>query len=399
MSESHIAGPVPEESATTRRDFLARASLLGLGVPVFGAVMTGCRGEGGEEHEEGARPEAREAGGGATTEVVPFQRYDPALPPVGPGREHEFHIVARDATVAISTDAAMRAWTFDGTVPGPTLHVRQGDTVRVTLTNQGTIAHSIDLHSAQIDPGTAFRSISPGESLTYTFTPRYAGAFLYHCGTEPILLHIGNGMYGAIIVDPPTPLPPAREFVLVHSSFYLDKPQGAGAVGGGSDTARSGTVRGGSDRSATGRFVADPGSGRVPASAGIQGSQREMPVYDTSYHKMRYAFPDYAAFNGYSYQYRLEPIRVRRGERVRFYVVCAGPTQDCSFHVVGEIFDTVYLGAPPGNAINGVQTFSVPAGGGMVFELMADIPGAFPFVNHKSGHGDKGATGLLVVEP
>jgi nitrite reductase (NO-forming) len=349
---------------TTRRDFLARASLLGLGVPALGTVLAGCEGEGGEggaRGEGGEREATAEERVAATTAVVPLQRYDPVLPPVGPGREHEFHFVVRDATVAISTDAAMRAWTFNGTVPGPILHVRQGDTVRVHLTNQGTVAHSIDLHAAEIDPGTAFRSISPGQSISYTFTPRHAGAFLYHCGTEPILLHIGNGMFGAIIVDPPTPLPPAREFVLVHNGYYVDRPQDGGAT-----------------------------------AAGVE---RSVTVYDSSYKKMLYAFPDYTAFNGYAYQYRLEPLRVKRGERVRFYVVCAGPTQDCAFHVVGEVFDTVYLGTPPGNLIQGVQTFAVPAGGGMIFELTADIPGRFPFVNHKSGHGSKGATGLLIVEP
>lgn len=355
---SEAIEPRPGVAPTTRREFLARASLLGLGAPALGSVLTSCVRR--QEGEEAATSSAASA-------VVPFQRYDPTLPPVGPGREHEFHFVARDEVVPIAGDAAMRAWTFNGTVPGPILHVRQGDTVRIVLTNEASVAHSIDLHAAEIDAGTAFRSIPPGESLSYTFTPRFAGAFLYHCGTSPILLHIGNGMYGAVIVDPAEPLPPAREIVLVHSSFYLDRPQGG----------------------------EDPEAEEAEDS-GTPGAVR---VYDTSFQKMLYAFPDYTAFNGYSFQYRQEPIRVQRGERVRFYVVNAGPTQDCSFHVVGEIFDTVYLGAPPGNAIHGVQTFQVPAGGGMIFELMADTPGSFPFVNHISGHGDKGATGMLVVEP
>jgi nitrite reductase (NO-forming) len=298
-------------------------------------------------------------------EAVPFRRYDPALPPLQPGRPREVHLVARNETVAISGDTAMRAWTFNGTVPGPILHLRQGDPVQVTLTNQGTLAHSIDLHAARIDPEIAFRSIAPGESISYTFTPQYAGAFLYHCGTAPLLLHIGSGMYGAVIVDPPAPLPPAREFVLVHSGFYLDD-EGSESEGGGGE---------------------------------VERERGEVRIYDPSYRKMLSAFPDQVAFNGHSYQYRAAPITVRRGERVRFHVVNAGPTEDCSFHIVGEVFDTVYLGAPPGNTIHGVQTYSVPAGGGMIFELMASIPGRFTFVDHKFGHGDKGAAGLLVVEP
>jgi len=89
---------------------------------------------------------------------------------------------------------------------------------------------------------------------------------------------------------------------------------------------------------------------------------------------------------------------VKVGDRVRLYVISAGPTHPCHFHVVGEQFDRVYLGAPPEVPIRGVQTFTVPAGGGMVFELVCDIPGEFPFVNHGFGHGQKGAIGFLVVE-
>jgi nitrite reductase (NO-forming) len=162
-------------------------------------------------------------------------------------------------------------------------------------------------------------------------------------------MHLGAGMFGAIIVDPPTPLPPAKEFVLVQNEFYLD--------------------------------------------AAVNG------VQPFAYNKMLATSPDYVAFNGRPGQYQAEPIRVKRGDRVRFYVVDAGPTVPCAFHVVGEQFDTVYLGAPPTSAIHGVQTYNVAAGGGMVFDLMADIEGEFPFVNHGFGHGQKGAIGMLAVEP
>jgi hypothetical protein len=127
--------------------------------------------------------------------------------------------------VAIRPDTVVAGWTFEGDIPGPVVHVRQGDTVEFTLTNEGAVPHSMDFHAAQIDPRVAFRSVASGESVTYTFMPRYAGAFMYHCGTAPVLMHIGAGMYGAIIVDPPTPLPPAKEFVLVQSEFYLAPAQ------------------------------------------------------------------------------------------------------------------------------------------------------------------------------
>jgi nitrite reductase (NO-forming) len=250
--------------------------------------------------------------------------------------------------VRILPDTVVAAWTFDGDIPGPIVHVRQGDTVEFTLTNRGTLPHSMDFHAAQIDPKTAFRSVAPGGTVSYTFRPKYAGAFLYHCGTSPVLMHLGSGMFGAIIVDPPAPLPAAKEFVLVQSEFYLS-----------------------------------------PAKDGVA-------AFD--YSKMLSAAPDLTAFNGRPSQYSDAPLHVKRGDRVRFYVVVAGPTQPCGFHLVGEQFETVYLGAPPGSGIHGVQTFSVAPGGGMIFEFVADVPGEFVFVNHSFGHGQKGAMGTLVVD-
>jgi nitrite reductase (NO-forming) len=144
-------------------------------------------------------------------------------------------------------------------------------------------------------------------------------------------------------------LPPAKDFVLVQSEFYLNQ-------------AKNGIVT-------------------------------------SNFGKMVTALPDIVAFNGRPMQYHGAPVRVKRGERVRFYVVSAGPTHPCAFHVVGYQFETVYLGSPPESAIHGVQTFSVPAGGGLIFEFTAELAGQFPFVNHGFGHGQKGAAGLLIVEP
>ncbi len=287
---------------------------------------------------------------GATTGAasVPFKRFDPTLPPVSPSRTAQIHMTVKETPVRIMPDLVVAAWTFDGDVPGPILHVRQGDTVEFTLTNNGTIPHSMDFHAAQVDPKTAFRSVPPGQSISYTFRPRHPGAFMYHCGTAPVLMHIGSGMYGAIIVDPATPLPPAKEFVLVQGEYYLGTP-----------------------------------------SNGVT-------AFD--YAKMLATTPDYFAFNGRPSQYQEAPIHVKRGDKVRFYVLAVGPTHPCSFHVVGQQFDTVYLGAPPANAIHNVQTFAVSAGGGMIYELTADVAGEFPFVNHAFGHGQKGAIGTLVVD-
>lgn len=251
--------------------------------------------------------------------------------------------------IRITDDTVVAAWTFEGDIPGPVVHCRVGDTVEFTLTNDADVPHSMDFHAAQIDPKQAFRSVPKGQSVSFSFRPKWAGAFMYHCGTAPVLMHIGSGMYGAIVVSPREPLPPAKEFVLVQSEFYL-----------------------------------------AEAANGVR-------AFD--YPKMLATMPDYVAFNGRPSQYVKSPIRVKVGDRVRFWVVAAGPTHPCQFHVVGEQFDTVYLGAPPGTPIRGVQTFSVPAGGGMCFDLVCDVAGEFPFVNHGFGHGQKGAIGILIVEP
>jgi nitrite reductase (NO-forming) len=351
-----------------RRRFLLGASALGAGLAACrpdadrrAAAGDGARGPGRPSPGEptfnsSSRADTAVLEGRHTTSATPavggapapFRRRDPELPPVSSERTLRLHWRARELPVRVRPDLTVAAWTFEGDLPGPVVHVRQGDTVEFTLTNEGSVPHSMDFHAAQIDPRRAFRSVARGRSVSFTFRPPHAGAFMYHCGTAPVLLHIGSGMYGAIVVDPPQPLPPAREFVLVQSEFYLRQAPGGAAV------------------------------------------------FD--YRRMMETVPDYVVFNGRPDQYVTEPLRVRRGELVRFHVVSAGPTHPCSFHVVGEQFDAVYLGAPPEMPLRGVQTFTVPPGGGMVFEMLADVAGEFPFVNHGFGHGQKGAIGFLVVE-
>jgi nitrite reductase (NO-forming) len=287
------------------------------------------------------------AGTGASAQNVAFHRFDPTLPPVSPERTTKLHFTAREVPLKIADDTVISAWTFDGDIPGPIVHVKQGDTVEFTLVNAGSIPHSMDFHAAQIDPKVAFRSAAPGQSVSYTFRAKYPGVYMYHCGTSPVLMHIGSGMVGAIVVDPPSPLPPAKEFVLVESEYYLGEAKGG------------------------------------------------LMAFD--YTKMLATLPDYVVFNGRPSQYMTAPLSVHVGDRVRFYVANAGPTHPCNFHVVGEQFDTVYLGAPPGGPLRGVQTFAVAPGGGLIFELLADVPGEFVFVNHGFGHGQKGAIGILTV--
>jgi nitrite reductase (NO-forming) len=382
LAEQLVVGPL-QKHAESRRRFLARTPLLSLAIPGVGAALSACapandassdstRRRTGSATDSGqpggARPQnsdsrldsavlkgehhtATSATGSATqgANTVTYHRYAPELPALPAGNTQRIHFHAREAPVRIDDGTVVAAWTFEGDVPGPIVHTRVGNTVEFTLTNDADIPHSMDFHAAQINPKEAFKSVAKNQALTFTFKPKYAGAFLYHCGTAPVLMHIGAGMFGAIIVSPREVLPPAKDFVLVQNEFYFGD-----AVNG----ARS-----------------------------------------SNYQKMLGLLPDVVCFNGRPNQYLNEPIRVKLGDRVRFWVVSAGPSHPCNFHVVGEQFDTVYLGSPPGNSIRGVQTFSVAPGGGMVYELVCDVPGEFPFVNHGFGHGQRGAIGLLVVEP
>ncbi len=351
------------ENETDRRSFLKKGML---GLPALG-LMASCQRPSADQDpglEQGTVMNANSradsvahpgpdgssatAGTAADPSTILYRRYDPTLPPLSPERTIDVSWAAREIPLRISDNLVVAAWTFEGDVPGPILHVREGDTINFTFTNLGEVGHSMDFHAAQIDPAVAFRSVGTDGSLSFTFRARYPGAFMYHCGTAPVLMHIAAGMFGAIIVDPATPLPPAKEFVLVQNEYYLKSPA----------------------------------NGIAPLD----------------YAKMLTLLPDHVAFNGRPGQYIAEPIRVSVGDLVRFYVVNAGPTHTCAFHVVGEQFDNVYLGAPPESPLRGVQTFNVPAGGGMVFEFLADVPGEFPFVNHGFGHGQKGAVGFLVVE-
>jgi nitrite reductase (NO-forming) len=361
--------PVITPDPIDRRGFIAHASTLSM--IVGGVALVGCTTDRAPSPDTSAQQQtlpgaqnsnsrldtamrADHGPSSATTASTQgaanatFQRFDPALPPLPAGNTVRLHWHAREVPLRISDDTVVAAWTFEGQVPGPIVHCRVGDTVEFTLTNDVDIPHSMDFHAAQIDPKVAFRSVAKGQSVTFTFKPKFAGAFMYHCGTAPVLMHIGSGMHGALIVAPREALPPAKEFVLVQEEYYL--------------------------------------------SAATSG------VRPFDYTKMLATMPDYVCFNGRPNQYIREPIRVKVGDRVRFWLVNAGPTHPCNFHVVGEQFDTVYLGAPPGSPVRGVQTWAVPPGGGMCFELLCDVPGEFPFVNHGFGHGQKGAIGFLVVE-
>jgi nitrite reductase (NO-forming) len=277
--------------------------------------------------------------------------YDATLPPLPAGDLVKVQMTLKDMTVEIAPGVKDNTWAFDGHgAPGPVVHVREGQTVEMTLTNGGSIPHSIDFHAARIAPDRAFRDAQPGESFTFRFTANDPGVYMYHCGTKPVLAHIANGMYGAIVVQPKEGLPEVdNEYVLVGSEWYMN-----------------------------GDGIAEPAS------------------LDMA--KARARLSDWVTFNGYANQYVTHPLTAEPGETTRFWVVAAGPTNNVNFHVVGTIFDRAWVNAdltsPPQQ---GVQTVVVPAGGGAVFDVKIDDEGLYPFVSHAFADVDLGQVGLLKV--
>jgi nitrite reductase (NO-forming) len=276
---------------------------------------------------------------------------DATLPPVPAGDLVKVNMTLKDMVVEIAPGVKYNTWAFDGHgAPGPVVHVREGQMVEMTLTNGGAIPHSIDFHAARIAPNLAFRDAQPGESFTFRFRANDPGVFMYHCGTKPVLAHIANGMYGAIIVEPREGLPAVdNEYVLVGSEWYLN-----------------------------GDGVSEPAS------------------LDMT--KARTRMADWVTFNGYANQYVTHPLTADPGETTRFWVVAAGPTNNVNFHIVGTIFDRAWVNSdmtsPPQR---GVQTVVVPAGGGAAFDVKIDEEGSYPFVSHAFADVDLGQVGLLKV--
>ena len=365
-SSSRHSLPIETESAVFAK---VAALLLGILVAVLGFVVLLMWADARDSRDAAAQPAPAHGQAADHNVALPLSSfagvvpdnaaelaaahkpYDATLPPLVAGDLVKVHMTLKDITVEIAPGVKYNTWAFDGHgAPGPVVHVRQGQTVEMTLTNGGAIPHSIDFHAARIAPNKAFRDVAPGESFTFRFKAGDPGVFMYHCGTKPVLAHIANGMYGAIVVSPTKPLPPVdHEYVLVASEWYL-----------------------------SGDGISKPAS------------------LDMA--KARSMNPDWTTFNGYANQYVTHPLTAKAGETTRFYVVAAGPTLDSNFHVVGTIFDRAWVNgdmtSPPQV---GVQTVIVPAGGGGVFDVKIDDEGLYPFVSHAFAHVDLGQVGLLKV--
>jgi len=282
-----------------------------------------------------------------------FEKVDATMPPVPAGAVKKFKVDVLHHVTQVSKDLApTEIWSFAvngklhrGTGVSPPMAVTEGDTVDFTLVNGSTKAmkvnmpHSMDFHSAEVDPGRRYADLAPGKSMHYRFVAKHPGVFMYHCATQPVLMHTGMGMVGMFVVKPKNLAPVDKELWITQQEYYLGKP------GKGGDMA-----------------------------------------------KMDAKKPDVIAFNGYANQYKDNPITVRQGERVRMYVLNAGPSIWSAFHVIGTVFDrTVVEGRPGADS----QTMNLAPSQGGWAEFTLDEEGGYPFVTHAFADAGKGAIGVL----
>ncbi|HGH6406433.1 copper-containing nitrite reductase [Neisseria meningitidis] len=260
-----------------------------------------------------------------------------------------------EKTMKMDDGVEYHYWTFDGDVPGRMIRVREGDTVEVEFSNNpsSTVPHNVDFHAATGQGGGAAATFTaPGRTSTFSFKALQAGLYIYHCAVAPVGMHIANGMYGLILVEPKEGLPKVdKEFYIVQGDFYTKGKKGA---------------------------------------QGLQPFDMDKAIAEQ---------PEYVVFNGHVGSIAGDnALKAKAGETIRMYVGNGGPNLVSSFHVIGEIFDKVYVEG--GKLINeNVQSTIVPAGGSAIVEFKVDIPGSYTLVDHSIFRAfNKGALGQLKVE-
>jgi len=281
---------------------------------------------------------------GATVEAADIVRDPKDLPPPVGKREPQVvkvFLVAQELEGELDPvlGATYEYWTFNGKVPGPMIRVRQGDTVELTLKNDGKlVSHSIDLHAA-LGPGGGMdlTEAKQGEARTFTFKAIVPGVFVYHCGTNLAAQHIANGMYGLIVVEPPEGLPRAdREFYVMQGEIYTVEDIG--------------------------------GAGHQKMSLSKLMDER----------------PEYFVFNGAVGALTTQhPMHANGGETVRIFFGVGGPNLISSPHIIGQVLTRVYdqgsFTSPP---LTSVQTTTVPPGGATILEFNPMVPGSYKLVDH-----------------
>lgn len=291
--------------------------------------------------------------------------YGPNVPKLQEGDTVEVKIDVTHRPFTVRSGIQFTGWLFGDSLPGPILRVRVGQTVKFSMTDRSNdttqmamdvghemlkpMQHSIDFHSAMVNPEDKYRSIFPGETIHFTWTANYPGVFMYHCGTPMVLLHMISGMVGMVIVEPEGGFPGKvdREFALVQNEYYL-RPQG------------------------------------------------NLFAPDTALALKRQ--PSFVAFNGKVGQYVVRPILAKAGERIRVYFLNVGPNNISSFHVIGTILDKVWLDGNPANQLVGMQAALVGPAQGAIMEFVLPEKGRYTFVDHSFANAELGAAGAFLAE-
>jgi nitrite reductase (NO-forming) len=287
----------------------------------------------------------------------------PELKPLDPAPVKTIRLDTTHKVIEIAPGVKYSAWTFGDQVPGPTIRARVGDRIRFSMTNRSDEAvpgpqltaapmmHSMDFHAAMESPQDKYRSIAPGQTIEFEFTLNYPGVFMYHCGTPMILEHIASGMYGAVVVEPRGGYPTKvhREYVIVQSEFYA----------------------------------------KAPPKGAKEG------VYTLDGERLRAAQPTHTVFNGLHNGMVANPLAAKPGERVRLYVLNVGPSRTSSFHVVGTIFDRVWMEGNPDNQFRGMQTVLLGSSNSAIVEFVIPEEGSYIMVDHHFANASQGAIGLV----
>ena len=369
-------GPDTEPGPSWRQFVAFQTSLLLVVSLLFGVLAIGfvARAGGASTGEAQAAPAALPA---ASTGATPLPSSSPSAVPVAvdaarlpapqiapavgqrAAQTVKVALTAQEMVGLIDEGIGYRYWTFNGTVPGPMVRVRQGDTVELTLRSaaENTVAHSIDLQ-AVTGPGGGgdVTMVAPGESKTFSFQALYPGAFTYQGASTPAAEQIANGMYGLIVVEPPQGLPKVdREFYVMQGEVYLEGKR----------------------------------------------DERGMRVFSTE--KVLLGQPDYLLFNGAVGNLDgANALKAKTGETMRIFYGVGGPNLGGNLRIAGMVFDRVAVtGTPlddPTRWSTNLAGASVPVGGAAVIELRVMVPGRYALLDSSASNAQKGATGTLIVE-
>ena len=288
--------------------------------------------------------------------------YGPQVPKLQEGDTVDVKIDVTHKLFQVKNGVLFTGWLFGDSLPGPVVRVRVGQTIKFSMTDRSTdpmtmamdmnmkpMPHSIDFHAGMVNPEDKYRSISPGETISFMWTANYPGVFMYHCGTPMVLLHMIAGMVGMVIVEPADGFPGKvdHEFAILQNEYYLKRD---GAV-----------------------FTPDT----------TLALKRQ---------------PSFVTFNGKVGQYIVRPIKIKAGERIRLYFLNAGPNNISSFHVIGTILDKVWLDGNPANQLVGMQAALVGPAQGAIIEFVCPEKGRYTFVDHSFANAEIGAAGLFLSE-